>query len=303
MACYVAVGKTCTRDAFDSIDDVLDKYQCDHCPLAQESGLDWVCAAQSEVLELHPGFLDFRTSFDMLIAHAFHVTKNMKFIPTHAIGDGVTLKNFIVTDNGFLADTDLTRPGCKLFIVTGYAKHSKLYKTLNPGDWLGYSWNYPNPNYAGIRAMVFACTLILNPAQERDLLRGKMAFDFGPAVLSDWCSIFLDCWNLFIELNPCTKVAEIYRTSAGLYYGSPTDHDQSYPLLLYRGLPLLLSHYQDRLAAFVKQIIVLSKMRASDTNADVPAGKLLFVAFSFYFLFLSFVRLSGSSKACRWSLW
>ena len=296
MGCYVAVGKTCTRDAFESLDEVLAKYQCDFCPLTSDKRLDWVCASHSETLELHPGFLDFNTSFDMLVAHAFHVTNNMKFITSHVLDNGVTLKNFIVTDNGFLADTDLMKPGTKLFIVTGYAKHSKLYKRLNPGDWLGYSWNYPNPNYAGIRAMVFTFALMLNPAQERDLLRGKMSLDFNPSVLSDWCTVFLDCWNLFVDLNPCTKIVDIYLTSTGLYYGSPTDHAKSNPLLLYRGLPLLLNYYHGRLSSFVRQIIVLSKMRLDDVDADVPLGK--YYLFVLLFLLILFSRLSRSTAIC-----
>ena len=273
MGCYVAIGKTCTRDAFTTLDAVLDKYQCDYCPASSDFGSEWLCAAQAETMELHPGFLDFGTSFDMLITHSHHVTANMLYVASHTLKNGVTMKNFIVTDNGFLADTDLQKPGTKLFFVTGYAKHSKLYMRLNPGAWPDYSWHYPNPNYAGVRGMVYTFTLILNPAQERDILRGKMSLDLDPSCLSDWCVVFLDCWNLFIELNPGTKVTDIYRTSTGLYYGSPTDHSQAHPLLLYRGLPLLLSYYQDRISAHVRQIIILSKMRLTDIDADVPAGK------------------------------
>ena len=103
MGCYVAVGKSCTRDSFSTLEEVLAKYECDYCPLALEQRLDWVCASHSETLELHPGYLDFATCFDMLVSHAFHVTKNMKFVDVHVLKNGVTLKDFIVTDNGFLA--------------------------------------------------------------------------------------------------------------------------------------------------------------------------------------------------------
>ena len=277
--CYSTIGKTFTRDSFETLGEVLAKYDCDCCPVATDAKPEWLCAAQSEVLELHPGFLDFSTSFDMIISHAFHVTDNMVFVASHALDNGVTFKNFIVTDNGFLADTDLQRPGTKLFIVTGYAKHSKLYMRLNPGNWPDYSWNYPNPNYAGVRAMVFTFCLILNPAQERDLLRGKMALDFNPSVLSAWCTTFLDCWNLFVDLNPCTKVTDIYRTSDGLFYGSPSDHTPSHPLLLYRGLPVLLTYYHGRISYYIRQIVILSKMRAEDADADVPAGMLLLILY------------------------
>ena len=273
--CYAAVGKTFTRDSFETLGEVLAKYDCDSCPLATDAKPEWFCAAQSEVLELHHGFMDFSTSFDMVIAHSFRVTANMVFVASHALDNGVTIKDFVVTDNGFLADTDLQKPGTKLFFVTGYAKHSKLYMRLNPGNWPGYTWNYPNSNYAGVRAMLFTIALILNPAQERDMLRGKMCLDLNPTLLSTWCTTFLDCWNLFVDLNPCTKVTDIFLTSNGLYYGSPSDHSKHYPLLLYRGLPLLLTHYQGRISYYVRQLVILSKMRADDDDADVPAGMYL----------------------------
>ena len=272
MGCYTAIGKACTRDSFHDLAAVIAKYQCDYCPIATAQRLEWLCAAHSENLELHPGFLDFATSYDMLIAHAHHVTKDMQFIASHVLDNGLVMKNFIVTSNGFLSDTDLQKPGTKLFIVTGYAKHSKLYMRLNPGNWPEYSWNYPNPNYAGVRAMVFSLALIVNPAQERDLLRGKMCLDFAPSILSSWCTVFLDCWNQFVELNPCTKVTDIYRTATGFCYGSPSDHADSQPLLLYRGLPLLLNYYHGRISAYVRRIVILSKMRVDDEDADVPSG-------------------------------
>ena len=280
MGCYSGIGKACTRDSFEGIEAVLAKYLCDFClaePCTNFAKLEWPCSALSEVLELHPGYLDFGTSFDMLVSHAYHVTLHMEYFKKYSLSDGTELQNFIVTDNGFLADTDLKKPGTKLFVITGYAKHSSLYKRLNPGGWEGFSWNYPNPKYSGVRAMVYTIALILNPAQERDLLRGKMALDFHPDLLSDWCTVFLDCWHLFVDLNPCTKVTEIYRTADGLYYGSPTDHAVAHPLHSYNGLPLLLSHYHDRLSYYVRQIVILSKQRVDDVDAHVPAGMLQFL--------------------------
>ena len=275
LGCYSGIGKTFTRDEFEDIEAVLGKYLCDICPIAPDMKMDWPCAALSEILELHPGYLDFGTSFDMLVSRARHVTRNMKYFATYSLQNGTVLKNFIVTDNGFLGDTDLKKPGTKMFVITGYAKHSNLYKRSNPGGWLDYSWNYPNPKYSGIRAMVYTAALIVNPAQERDLLRGKMALDFHPDVLSDWCTVFLDCWYQFVDANPCTKVTSIYRTSTGLFYGSPSDHAVSHALRSYAGLPLLLSYYHDRIASYIRQIIILSKQRIGDVDAHVPAGMLL----------------------------
>ena len=248
--------------------------------------MEWLCASLSEVLEFHPGYLDFGTSFDMLVSHSHVVTRSMEFVPSHTLPSGAVLKNFIFTDNGFLADTDLKKPGTKMFVITGYAKHSNLYHRLNPGDWFGFSWNYPNPKYSGIRAMVFSFALIVNPAQERDLLRGKMSLDFHPDILSPWCKVFLDCWHLFVDSNPCTKITDIYRTATGLFYGSPTDHAESYGLESYSGLPILLSFYHDRLAAIVRQIIIVSKQRVTDVDAHVPLGKLLSFVTIFHLLLL-----------------
>ena len=276
LGCYSGVGKTCTRDQFEDIETVLSKYDCDYCTLAPDERLSWLCAAVSEVLEMHPGYLDFGTSFDMLVMHAYHVTRSMEFVSSHTLSNGRVLKDFIVTDNGILTDTDLQKPGTKLFMITGYAKHSDLYKRLNPGGWDNYTRRYPNPKYSGLRAMVFSFALLVNPDQERDLIRGKMALDFHPKVISPWCTVFLDCWNMFVDMNPCMKVLDLYRTADGLSYGSLTDHAVSEPLLSYRGLPLLLSHYHDRLSHYIRQIIILSKMKLTDVDADVPPGKLRF---------------------------
>ena len=273
LGCYSGVGKTFTRDAFPDLAAVLENYACDFCPVTPEARVEWPCASMSEVLEFHPGYLDFGTAFDMLVSHSYHVTRAMEYVTAHVLPNFTVLKNFIYTDNGFLADTDLKKPGTKLFIITGYAKHSNLYKKSIVTDWLGHSWNVTNPNYSGVRAMVFTFALILNPAQERDLLRGKMALDFHPDVHSSWCNVFLDCWHLFVDSNPCTRLAAIYRTSDGLFYGSPSDHAVSYPLVSYHGLPLLLSHYHGRLSSYVRQIVIISKQRIGDVDADVPSGE------------------------------
>ena len=273
LGCYSGIGKTFTRDSFADLEAVLAKYSCDFCPIESTAKVNWPCAALSEILEMHPGYLDFGTSFDMLVSHARFVSRNMEYFAKYTMSNGTVLKNFIVTDNGFLADTDLTKPGTKLFMITGYAKHSSLYKRSEHVDWMGFSWNYPNPKYAGIRAMTFSLALLINPAQERDLLRGKMALDFHPDILSDWCTVFLECWYSFVDSNPCTKVTEIYRTHTDLYYGSPTDHAVSHRLQSYNGLPLLLSYYHNRISSYIRQIVILSKQRLGDKDADVPLGK------------------------------
>ena len=141
---------------------------------------------------------------------------------------------------------------------------------VNAGEWSEHNtWNV---NYAGIRAKLFSFSLLLTPDQDRDLLRGKMALDFAPNVVSSWCTAFLDCWQHFVTLNPGTKITSIYRTNTALFYGSPTDHPSSTRLFGYSGLPLLLVYFNDRLSFLVKRIIGVSKMKVSDRLANVPSG-------------------------------
>ena len=270
LSCYTLMGKTTSRDNFDSVLAVMEKYFCNVCPTDSAVKMDWLCATHSELLELHPGYLDFQTTQDMIILHAFHVIRNMKFVTGFTLPNGTVITNFIVTDNGILADNDLKKPGTKLFFVTGYAKHSDLYKLVNAGEWSEhYTWNV---NYAGIRAKLFGFSLLLNPDQDRDLLRGKMALDFAPGILSDWCTAFLDCWQHFVTKNPCTKVTALYRTDTAVFYGSPSDHLDSYRLYGYAGLPLLLVNYHERLTYLVKRIIGVSKMTLKDKKTNVPSG-------------------------------
>ena len=198
------MGKTTSRDSFSTVAEVMEKYFCGVCPTDPAVKMDWLCATHSELLELHPGYLNFQTTQDMLVLHAFHVIRNMQFVTTYSLPNGTVVSNFIVTDNGMLADNDLRKPGTKLFFITGYAKHSDLYKLVNAGEWSEHNtWNV---NYAGIRAKLFSFSLLLTPDQDRDLLRGKMALDFAPDVVSSWCTAFLDCWQHFVTLNPGTKI-------------------------------------------------------------------------------------------------
>ena len=198
LACYTAMEKTICRDNFRTVAAVMEKYYCDICPLDPDvRNTTWRCAVGSEALELHPGYMDFLTSHDMLVLHCYHVSNNMQFVPEFTLPNGTIMRNFITTNNGILSDNDMRRPGTKLFMIPGFSKHSDLYKTAFPGEWA--EKNYINKNYSGLRAMVFSFVTIVNPSQDRDLMRGKMSIDMDPRKLSKWCTAFLDCWQCFIN--------------------------------------------------------------------------------------------------------
>ena len=262
--------KSIGRDNFRTVADVIKQYFCNICPTEPGVRMDWRCACNSELLEMHPGYVDFITSHDMLVLHCFHISLNMQFVAEYTLPNGTVLRDFIVTDNGILSDNDMKQPGTKLFMVPGFSKHSDLYKVAFPGEWAEH--NHLNANYSGLRALVFSFVTIINPSQDRDIQRGKMSVDMDPRKLSKWCTAFLDCWQSFVNSNPRAQIKALYRTNDGVFYGSPTDHATSHLLYGYAGLPLLLNHYLGRISHYVKQLIALSKQSKKDKKAVVPPG-------------------------------
>ena len=83
---------------------------------------------------------------------------------------------------------------------------------------------------------------------------------------------FSTCWSQFVARNPHITVECLYRTYHGIHYGSPTDSPDSYQLSGYRGLPLLLQYYRNRIAKLISTILVTGRMRLSDKEATVPPG-------------------------------
>ena len=265
------MGKSTSRDSFGTLTEIVNKYSCGYCPTGPSEQMDWICLVNSETMDLHPGFFDYVTARDMITQHAAHISKNMTYVAEYTLPNGTKIKDFIYTDNGMLSTVDMKRPGTKLIMIPGFSKHSDLYKIYYPGEWA--EKRYLSKNYASLRATMFTFALMLNPMQDRDLTRGRMYLDFAPGVLSSWCLPFLDCWNLFIEMNPGTKNVCLYMTDDKVYYGSPTDHSSAIRLYGYPGLPLLLLHYQGRLTETVKSLISLTKQRLTDADANVPLGK------------------------------
>ena len=113
---------------------------------------------------------------------------------------GVTLYNFTRTRYGTLSDVDLKKPGNFLFFVVGLAQGSNVLETVHVND--DFTYQFPNPRWAGITTSFAAFQLLLNPLQSRSTCRGKMMLDLSPKVYPIWLGSFLDCWFKFIRLNP-----------------------------------------------------------------------------------------------------
>ena len=121
-------------------------------------------------------------------------------IPSFTMSRGVTLYNFTRTRFGTLSDLDLQKPGNYLVFVVGMAQGSNVWETVKVND--DWTYQYPNPRWAGISTSFAATLLLLNPTQPRSTCRGKMAIDFSPKVTPMWMGSFLDSWFRFIQRNP-----------------------------------------------------------------------------------------------------
>ena len=252
----------------------MAKYSCLLCPTGPSEKMVWVCAGLSEVCDLHPGFMDYKTANDFVIMHLNRVTDTMEFITEYELPNGNVIENFIRTGNGFLSCRLLQRPGTHLFMIPGLSQHSDLYKRGNVGCWS--EWTTLNTRYSGLRSMVFSTVLLLNPGQVNCIQQGKMSFDLDPKVISTWFIPFVNTWSHFVERNPNVTINGLYVTDVGLYYGSPTDMDESHMLVGYTGLPLLLQHYRSVLTRLMSKIMGVGKQKPTDANVWVPAGMFYF---------------------------
>ena len=281
--CHGSRDKKIYRENLTQFSSLLDKYWCELCSKDSLRTMRWTCAAISETLDLHPGILPFRTVLDIIVLHAAHVISTAVHVPEYELPNGVVLSNFYHTENGFLSDVDMLRPGSVTFYISGYSRHTKPYTRLL-WDGAMREWNYPNQHYAFIRTHTYATILLLNPDQELNLNRGKLYLDIGVknadekqlrSTPSLWLKPFSTCWSQFIGQNPHVTIDGLYRTDHGIYYGSPSDSPISHRLSGYRGLPLLLHYYRNRIAKLISTILVTGKMRLSDKDATVPPGILM----------------------------
>ena len=263
------------------MDMLLEKYWCTVCRKDSLRTMKWTCAAISETLDLHPGLLPFKTVLDIVVLHSAHVISTAVHVPEYELPNGVIISNFYRTENGFLSDVDMLKPGSVSFFITGFTRHTRPYVRML---WEGAmrEWNYPNQRFGFIRTHTYATILLLNPDQDINLNRGKLYLDIGVHEVDDkqlkptpslWLHSFSTCWSQFVERNPHAIVDGLYRTDCGLYYGSPTDSPISHRLSGYRGLPLVLQYFRNRIAKIISTILVTGKMRLSDKDACVPFGK------------------------------
>ena len=277
--CHGFTNKKIYRESFAQLDSLLDKYWCAICK-KDSPRMKWTCAAVSENLDLHPGFLPFQTVLDIVVLHSAHVISTAVHVSEYELPNGTVLSDFYHTENGFLSDADMLKPGSVAFFITGISRHTKPYVRLL-WDGAMREWNYPNHHYAFIRTHTYATILLLNPDQMINLNCGKLYLDIGVKEADEkqlrptpslWLKPFSTCWSQFVARNPHVTVECLYRTDHGIYYGSPTDSPDSYQLSGYRGLPLLLQYYRNRIAKLISTILVTGRMRLSDKEATVPPG-------------------------------
>ena len=274
--CRNQTGKRSHRETFDNLDALFSKYMCTVCPKDPKDPdvpMNWICAGVSESLELHPGFFDFRRTLDMIIYHVSHISSVAVAVNEYTLPNGIVLKKFYHTENGLLSDIDMRKPGSCSFLITGISRHSSVYTRLQPEGALR-SWRYPNKQYSYIRTHTYATLLLLNPGQEINLNRGKLCLDMSKA--STWLISFSNCWSDFIDRNPKIIVTGLFITDNGLFYGSPSDSPVHHKLFGYSAVPIILQYFRDRIGHLVSQILVISKMKLTDTEATVPRGKILF---------------------------
>ena len=270
LGCYMYTGKSILREKFETLDSLMERYSCLLCPTGLGQKMIWLCAGLSEVCDLHPGFLDFKTACDFVIMHLDCITETMEFIDSYTLPNGKEITNFIRTDNGLLADRLLQRPGTNVYVIPGLSQHSDLYKRENIGCWS--EWTSLNTRYSGLRSMVFSTALILNPGQVNSLQQGKMSFDLDPKVISTWFVPFVNTWSSFVNRNPNVVITGLYVTDTGIYYGSPTDMEVSHLLMGYCGLPLILQHFRSVFTRLMSKIMGIGKQKPTD-KAWVPLGR------------------------------
>ena len=253
----------------------MDRYSCLLCPTGPKERMVWTCAGTSEIVDLHPGFLDYRTASDFVIMHLDRITSTMEFVKQYTLPSGREITNFIRTGNGLLADRLIQRPGCHVYVIPGLSQHSDLYRRENIGGLK--EWNYLNTRYSGLRAMVFSTVLILNPGQDNSLQSGKMSFDLEPKIMSSWFTPFVNSWSYFVERNPSVVINGLYVVDHGLCYGSPSDMEVSHRLHGYAGLPLLLQYFRSVFTRLLSKIMGIGKQKPTDPEAWVPLGKLTII--------------------------
>ena len=281
--CYVRSGKTVHCDNHSDLATILSSYHCGICTygpgIDRACDVDWTCLAMSEALETHPGYIKYLVSLDMVIMHFSRVIRTMTFVSSYTTTTGVTLTDFIHTRNGVLCDKDTKRPGTKLPIISGLSRHTSKYKVekvWNVGFTEQSDWNYPNPNYSRSRTEIYTTIVLLNPAQPFQLNRGKLFLDLDPSCRSTWLAPFTNCWNEFVLSNPCTTIDNLYVTADGVFYGSPSDHEDHYLLQGYAGVPLILSYFRDKISGIWSKLLNIGAMRKTDANVNVPSGTILF---------------------------
>ena len=260
----------------------MEKYWCTVCTKDSIRTMRWTCAAISENLDLHPGLLPFKSVLDMVVMHSAHVISTAVHVPEYTLPNGVILTNFYRTENGFLSDIDMVKPGSVAFFITGISRHTRPYtRLLSEGAMR--EWNYPNQQYGFIRTHVYSTILLLNPVQEINLNRGKLCLDIGTSTVNNvkvspslWLLPFSTCWSQFVERNPNTTIDTLFRTDTGIYYGSPSEDSEARRLSGYRGLPLLLHYFRNRIAKIISTILVTGRMRLTDKDAVVPSGISIF---------------------------
>ena len=272
--CYNLGGKSVLCENISDLGTLLSRYQCGICSYEPTEALSWPCLCLSEALDLHPGKYEFMAAMDMVIHHVHRVSSTCYHVSRHVMPSGTVLTNFTATGNGVLSSVCCRRVGNNLVLIAGRATHTAVYERRNYGGLC--EWNYPKPNYARLRTATASLILLLNPTQELDLNCGRLFMDLHPAVSSTWLTPFASSWSAFALRNPRMSISTLYMTADGVYFGSPTDNTNSYRLSGYHGLPLLLSYFRDRLADLYSQILVTGAMRATDVEANVPNGMLLF---------------------------
>ena len=271
-ACRYNTGKKAHRETFEDLGTLISKYMCILCskdPKDPDVPMNWVCASVSENLELHPGFLDFRRTLDMVVYHASHIAAVAVSVNEYTLSTGIVLKKFYHTENGLLTDIDMRKPGSCAFFITGISRHSSVYTRLQPEGSLR-PWRYPNRQYSYIRTHTYATILFLNPQQEINLNRGKLCLDLSTT--STWLRSFSNCWAEFIDRNPKVQINGLFVTDNGVFYGCPTDSSVSHQLTGYSAVPIILQYFRDKIGHLVSQILVTSKMKPTDTEATVPKG-------------------------------
>ena len=277
--CINRTSKSVSLDRFSTLEMLLPMYQCGVCFVSKPKKTEWLCAALSETLEIHPGFLPYALAADMVIMHSRRVVYTSTHIDAYTLPNGTVLKNFIHTENGFLSSYDNKCPGNYLFIVSGFAIHSSLYHVEREGAW--DELVLTNSKFSALRSMVYSTILLVNPTQSIETNRGKMYLDLTPSVISDWLHAFLDTWNDFVRENPGVSVKSVYRTDTEVWYGSPSDHPDAVKLEGYPGLPVLLQYTRERMTDHFCWMFALIQMKTTDASKFVPSGKL--IKFLLYF--------------------